>query len=69
MKGAAAGRLEASREFCHRCDEETTWSPLRGGRRVRCVGCGDVFPCRSACDHLDCAEARGEGRARAREAV
>jgi hypothetical protein len=31
---------------------------VRGGRRLRCTECGDEFPCRHNCDHVDCAEAR-----------
>lgn len=31
------------------------WHPLqRGSDREQCRTCGDVFPCRHACDHLDC---------------
>lgn len=25
---------------------------------VRCVDCGDEYPCRSSCTHIDCAEER-----------
>lgn len=31
---------------------------MRGGR-VKCRKCGDVFPCRDACEHVDCAAATG----------
>ncbi len=42
-------------EFCHKCNADTKWVPLRqGSKRVKCEGCGDVYPCRSKCDHLDC---------------
>jgi hypothetical protein len=27
---------------------------MRGGKHTRCRLCGDVFPCRHACEHLDC---------------
>lgn len=27
---------------------------IRGSSRVRCTTCGDVFPCRTACEHFDC---------------
>lgn len=27
---------------------------VRGGKRVRCTNCGDVFPCAHDCDHRDC---------------
>jgi hypothetical protein len=27
---------------------------LRGRRRRRCRRCGDVFPCRNECEHVDC---------------
>lgn len=30
------------------------WQPMRGGKRERCVNCGDVYPCRTACEHVDC---------------
>lgn len=34
-----------------------TWVRLRfPSLRERCRSCGLVFPCRAACDHLDCAE-------------
>lgn len=41
---------------CHhkKCRKETLWELLRGGKRARCTGCGDVYPCRGACEHLDC---------------
>ena len=29
-------------------------------QREQCVKCGTWFPCRHACGHYDCAEARGE---------
>ena len=29
-------------------------------KRERCTVCGDTFPCRHACRHEDCKEARGE---------
>lgn len=51
-------RLEADRAFCHRCDRTTDWTPVRGGKRLRCTGCRDVFPCRHACTHADCEEVR-----------
>jgi hypothetical protein len=28
--------------------------PMRGGKRERCTKCGDVFPCRNECEHIDC---------------
>lgn len=44
-------------EMCHKCRVVTLWTPLRrGSKREQCVGCKDVFPCRSKCDHLDCAD-------------
>lgn len=27
---------------------------IRGSKHVKCVNCGDVFPCRKPCSHLDC---------------
>lgn len=53
-------RLEADDAFCLRCDARTRWVPVRGGRRLRCSGCRDVFPCRHACEHADCNETREE---------
>jgi len=31
----------------------------RGVLRVKCATCGDVFPCRGKCEHVDCCEATG----------
>jgi hypothetical protein len=31
----------------------------RGGAHEQCTKCLDVFPCRHACDHLDCIVATG----------
>lgn len=45
--------------MCHRCGRVTCWTIARGGRALRCSGCGDRYPCRS-CQHLDCAQARAE---------
>lgn len=45
------------RTLCHRCNEVTIWEPTRGGK-LRCSGCGMVFPCVRACGHLDCAEVK-----------
>ncbi len=40
---------------CHKCNKETEWRPQkRGSKRVKCSGCGDIYPCRTSCDHLDC---------------
>lgn len=33
--------------------------PMRGGNRVECTRCGDVFPCRHPCNHIDCILATG----------
>jgi hypothetical protein len=33
--------------------------PVQGSSRVRCVKCGDVYPC-TKCEHLDCILERGE---------
>ena len=30
------------------------WQPMRRGAREQCTKCADVFPCRHACEHLDC---------------
>ena len=38
-----------------------TWERLRrGSNRERCTLCGTVYPCRHACEHVDCRCARGE---------
>lgn len=39
-------------EYCHKCKKETSW--ILRGKRLKCEGCGDVYPCRSSCEHLDC---------------
>jgi hypothetical protein len=39
---------------------EHDWQPMkRGGAREQCTKCQDVFPCRHACEHLDCCAATG----------
>lgn len=53
---------EAGLFLCHRCNRVTRWVPMRGAR-VKCEGCGDVFPCHHTCAHADCAIARGAKRA------
>lgn len=58
MSTNAAKPLEADRERCGRCGCITCWEPIRGRLRLRCVGCGDVFPCEHDCAHLDCQEVR-----------
>ncbi len=52
--------LEADKEYCHRCDADTRWLPTRRGS-LKCVGCGDVFPCPKSkrCGHWDCAQEHG----------
>jgi hypothetical protein len=50
--------LQEERTLCHRCNSIERWVPVRGGTRLRCVGCLMVFPCRGTCQHLDCADAR-----------
>lgn len=32
---------------------------MRGGNRSQCTKCGEIFPCRTACDHPDCRVAKG----------
>lgn len=46
--------------MCHHksCRIERMWELMRGGKRARCTGCGDVYPCRGSCEHLDCADTR-----------
>ena len=37
------------------------WQPLkRGSNREQCRTCGDVFPCRYECSHIDCRLAMNE---------
>lgn len=36
------------------------WHLVRNGKRQECSKCGDCFPCRHICKHLDCADARKE---------
>jgi hypothetical protein len=48
-----------TKTFCYKCDEITDWVPARkNGKREKCGGCGDVFPCHGDCQHLDCAQER-----------
>lgn len=44
-----------------RCSpRDHNWKPMkRGGAHEQCTKCLDVFPCRSACEHLDCIVATG----------
>lgn len=43
------------RELCHKCDRVTVWSqPRKNSKRVKCEGCGDVFPCAHKCKHIEC---------------
>jgi len=36
------------------------WQPMkRGGAHEQCTKCQDIFPCRHACEHLDCIAATG----------
>lgn len=44
-----------------RCSiREHNWKPMkRGGAHEQCTKCGDVFPCRHDCEHLDCVVATG----------
>lgn len=49
---------EPDHEVCHKCNRETTWIPVKGGRYLKCSGCGDRFLCRKNCEHLDCKDAR-----------
>jgi hypothetical protein len=45
----------------HRCNtRDHVDKPMkRGSARVQCTKCGDVFPCRHDCEHLDCIVATG----------
>lgn len=45
-----------------RCSKSAhDWKPTkrRGPCREKCTKCGDVFPCRHECEHLDCIAATG----------
>lgn len=56
--------MEGDNAYCHQCERVTRWLPVRRGRRIRCEGCGDTFPCGARrCGHLDCNDARRERRA------
>ncbi len=56
--------IEDDREFCLTCLRETAWRKSRcNARHLTCKGCGDVFPCRHACTHLDCIDTR-KGKAK-----
>ncbi len=52
--------MNEDRTLCHRCERVTRWVLARGGRRLRCEGCGDAFPCARRCEHLDCEAARAD---------
>ena len=56
--GAVITFHESDWVHCHKCNHRTEWSPMRGGKRLKCTGCGDVFPCRHSCDHVDCMDAK-----------
>lgn len=43
---------------CRRCKSVTEWAWNRIRSAQRCQECGDRFPCRRLCGHVDCAEAR-----------
>lgn len=32
---------------------------MKGGHHIECTKCGDVFPCRHECSHIDCCLATG----------
>ncbi len=46
------------RRKCKTCDHVDR--RIRGSRASVCTKCGDVFPCRSRCDHGDCCVFRGD---------
>lgn len=49
--------------FCHKCVIDTMWvSVTSKGRlqREKCRDCGDTYPCRSQCTHMDCAAEKRE---------
>jgi hypothetical protein len=46
---------------CQRNDHDWQLVKAKKGthaKRQVCTACGDAFPCRHACDHLDCRDAR-----------
>ena len=43
--------------YCHRCKRVTRWEPGTRGAQ-HCAECGDRFPCRERCGHLDCGAVR-----------
>jgi len=47
--------FEAVTEYCHECRNYTRWEPVRGGKALKCEGCGERYPCAHACKHADCA--------------
>jgi hypothetical protein len=51
----------------HRCKGPHDWRERkRSPGTFECAGCGSVFPCRHACEHIDCLDKRGDERALAR---
>lgn len=49
---------ETEQAWCCECGKHTIWK--KGRVRAKCTECGTSFPCKSACRHVDCQEARGE---------
>ena len=51
--------------WCHKCGSYTVWVEVQSRSaepftREKCRECGRPFPCRHECEHLDCAERRGD---------
>jgi hypothetical protein len=52
--------LEEGVGFCHKCNRETHWHFSRGGKRLKCDDCKDIFPCYYDCEHVDCQAVKGD---------
>lgn len=49
--------------LCHQCNKDTFWVPIYSGSpRMKCSECGDIYPCRLRCEHLDCKLERSSWR-------
>lgn len=52
---------EQTVEFCLKCGTDRSWIPTKKDPNYeKCQGCGDYFPCKYSCSHLDCAQRRAE---------
>lgn len=56
--------VKEGREWCLQCRAYTQWKFTRDKSAVMCgEGCGSRFPCKKACEHLDCEQVIEDRRA------